>query len=871
MCSLQMVKKLSSIGSVVALAIAGSCVLLAAPLALTVTAAANPIPVSHNVSSAKYVLVANSESDFVSLRRDLQNIGAEILEEFSSVFHGAGVLMSVEQAQALQNDPRVSAINPDQILSIAERTLTNTDATPLIGLASCVGSSVNDNLSCATVPNNTSGSNLSSSTLATMETVEAETLPIAAPGPPTNIVAIGGTNSATVSWSAPLSNGGSTITSYIATSSPGDYICTTSSLSCTIVGLSNFVAYTFTLTAQNSAGPSLPSVASNSVILGYQNDNLSDAVGIAAGTTYSNNSAATIETGEPIHAGVPGGKSMWFRYSSPTLKLVKLDTHGSDFDTVVAVYRSSVIELSVSGLQVVGDNDNHPSGLNGSSAVSFVAKPGVIYYIAVAGSGMASGAITLTAAIETILVPSSPTSVKAASLNGRASVSWRKPDTNSSTITNYRVTSKPDGRTCNVGPGVFFCSISGLTNGRSYTFSVVATNPAGNSVSSSPSNSVIPSSLETVRRIAPVWGMDRIDQRTSSDDGYLYTPGRGKGTRIYVVDTGVRKTHSEFGSRVSAGYGNVDDGRGTDDCNGHGSHVSSIAAGSSYGVANLATIVPVRVLDCNGSGSDSQVIDGLDWIYQNIISTNSQAVVNMSLGGSYSQQLEVAVEKIIQLGVPVVVAAGNSAIDACDLSPAGVQKAITVGASTSTNRQAAYSNYGSCVDVFAPGSSITAAGISGKTSTSVKSGSSMAAPHVAGYAAVVKGLFPRASADAVTSAITQSASSNVLTTVSVGTANSLLYVALPKCEVAVRAGIPCSSFVITANTPATFAKIAQIANLYVSASAKVTVSVLNSSMQYCRVVDGKIVAVKTGTCGVVVTVATSSKTRTSRVFIAVKK
>jgi subtilisin family serine protease len=794
--------------------------------------------------------------------------------------------------------------------------------------------------------------------------------PVVVPGPPTNVAATGDINSATVSWNAPSSNGGSTITSYTATSSPGGYTCTTSSLSCVVAGLNNYVPYTFTVTARNSAGSSLSSVASTSVILGYQNDNLSGAMGIADGTTYSNNSAATVEIGEPVHADGAGEKSMWFRYSSPTTKLVTLNTNGSEFDTVLAVYGASVsvapagsmnatvqegttlsmsaqngmaftsvefasfgtpIEsgsyfsvgschaptsknliantfvgrssgsvsatsstfgdpcpgtfkslsvrlnyssnssVSFSGLQVVGANDDHPSGLNGSSAVSFVANPNVVYYIAVAGYGTASGAFVLKAAAETILVPSSPTSVKAAALNGGASVSWRKPATSFSTITNYRVTSNPGGRTCDVVPSVFSCSISGLTNGTPYTFRVIATNPAGNSVSSTSSNVVVPASSGVTRRIAPVWGIDRIDQRTSSDDGYLSSPGRGKGTRIYVVDTGVRRTHSEFGLRVSVGFSTVPDGRGTDDCNGHGTHVASTAAGNFYGVANLATIVPVRVLACDGYGDIEYIVDGLDWVHSQILNTNSQAVVNMSLGGGYSSSIEIAVEKIIQLGVPVVAAAGNSSTNACYSSPAGVQKAITVGASTSTNGQAAYSNYGSCVDVFAPGSSIMAAGISGETSTSVKSGTSMAAPHAAGYAAVVKGLFPKASAAAVQKAITNSASSNVLTNVSVGTANRLLYVALPKCEVAVRAGIPCSSFVLTANTPATFAKIAQIANLYVSASAKVTVSVLSSHLQNCRVVDRKIVAVKTGTCGVVVTVATSSQTRTSRVFIAVKK
>ena len=828
---------------------------------------------------------------------------------------------------------------------------------------------------------------------------------VVVPGAPTNAAAVGGTNSATVSWSAPSSNGGSAITSYTATSSPGGYTCTTSSLTCTIAGLSNFVSYTFTVTARNSAGSGSASVASNAVTLGYPNDNLSGAVGISAGTTYSDNAAATEEADEPNHADAAGGKSMWFRYSSPTLKSVSLNTSGSDFDTVLAVYSASasnaasgslgatvwegetlsmsapngtaftsvafasygtpnvnggayslgschastsasvvantfvgrssgsvaatnstfsdpcpgtfkrlyvlmnysaISTVSFSGLQSVGANDDDPSGLNGSSAVSFVAQPNVVYYIAVDGynalSGPASGAITLNAAVENISISSAPTRVNASPLSGGASVSWRKPDTNFSTITNYRVTSNPGGRTCDVGAAVYICSISGLSNGISYTFSVIATNPAGDSVSSTPSEAVTPTSAEITRTIASVWGIDRIDERLPISDGYLSMPGRGQGTRIYVVDTGVRTTHSEFTNRTSTGFSAVTDGLGTSDCHGHGTHVASSAAGTTYGVANLATIVPVRVLDCDGSGSTSDVVSGLNWVASNIGSTNSQAVVNMSLGGSFDSVLNAAVRNIVNLGVPVVVAAGNDGRNACNSSPASEPLAITVAASTSTDDEAGYSNYGSCVDVFAPGSAITAAGISSDSSTSEKSGTSMASPHVAGYAAVVKGLFPTASSAAVASAITGTASSNVLSNVTTGTVNRLLYTKLTKCEVAVYVGVACSASVVspvaplpsvpvvavpvvavppatgkvkilTASNPATFTSIAMTANLKVPAGAKVTVSVPKTSAKYCKVKSGKIVAVKSGTCVVKVTVTPkSSKKSTSKTIkMKVKK
>ena len=823
--------------------------------------------------------------------------------------------------------------------------------------------------------------------------------PIVVPGSPTNANATGGTNSATISWSAPSSNGGATITSYTATSSPGGYSCTTSSLTCTVAGLSNFVSYTFTVTARNSAGSSAPSVASNSVTLGYANDNLSGAIGVSAGTTYSNNSAATVESGEPNHAGVAGGKSMWFRYSSATMKSVSVNTNGSDFDTVLAVYSSTVSSASsgtlgatvwegetlsmtapsgtaftsvafasygtpsdsggqyslgtchastsasviantfvgrssgsvpatnatfsdpcpgtfkrlyvrlnyspitaasFSGLQEVASNDDGPNGLNGSSAVSFVAQPNVVYYIAVDGydawSGPESGAITLNTTIDTIAVSSEPTRVIAAPVNGGASISWRKPDSNFATITGYRVTSSPGGLTCNVGATVFLCAISGLSNGVAYTFNVVAINPAGTSLPSLSSNPVTPSASEVTRSVATVWGIDRIDERTSVTDGFLSMPGRGLGTRIYVVDTGVRATHTEFTNRVTTGFTAVTDGLGTTDCNGHGTHVASSAAGTTYGVASAATIIPVRVLDCDGSGTTSGVISGLNWVASNIQSTNVQAVVNMSLGGSSDSVLNAAVRSIVNLGVPVVVAAGNDAQDACYSSPSGEALAITVAASTSIDEEAGYSNYGPCVDVFAPGSSITAAGITSDTSTSVKSGTSMASPHVAGYAAVVKSLFPTASSASVVSMITGASSSNVLSNVSSGTVNRLLYTALTKCEVAALASIACSASVnsptttvpftpiavpatasrvtlLTASKPASIASVAATANLSIPAGSKVSAVVPKSSAKYCKVKSGKVVAVKTGTCVVTVTVATvgTSKKVTKTVKIKVKK
>ena len=232
-------------------------------------------------------------------------------------------------------------------------------------------------------------------------------------------------------------------------------------------------------------------------------------------------------------------------------------------------------------------------------------------------------------------------------------------------------------------------------------------------------------------------------------------------------------------------------------------------------------------------------------------------------------------------------AAGNDGRNACNSSPASEPLAITVAASTSTDDEAGYSNYGSCVDVFAPGSAITAAGISSDSSTSEKSGTSMASPHVAGYAAVVKGLFPTASSAAVASAITGTASSNVLSNVTTGTVNRLLYTKLTKCEVAVYVGVACSASVvspvaplpavpvvkvrtITTRNPATFTSLAKTANLKVPARAKVTASVPKTSVKYCKVKSGKIVVVKSGTCVVKVTVTPKSSKKSTSKTITIK-
>jgi len=228
------------------------------------------------------------------------------------------------------------------------------------------------------------------------------------------------------------------------------------------------------------------------------------------------------------------------------------------------------------------------------------------------------------------------------------------------------------------------------------------------------------------------WGLDRIDQQSLPlNSTYSYT-STGAGVDAYVIDTGILGTHKEFTGRLKPGYTAINDRRGTVDCNGHGTHVAGTIGGTTYGVAKSVSLIPIRVLDCRGSGSNSGVIAGVEWAISHH-QPGVKAVANMSLGGGASPALDTAVNNLINDGVTVVVAAGNSKQDACNFSPARAPSAITVAASTSNDQFASYSNFGSCVDIIAPGSSITSAWI-GKNNISIKtiSGTSMAAPHVAG-------------------------------------------------------------------------------------------------------------------------------------------
>ncbi len=283
--------------------------------------------------------------------------------------------------------------------------------------------------------------------------------------------------------------------------------------------------------------------------------------------------------------------------------------------------------------------------------------------------------------------------------------------------------------------------------------------------------------LETSTQFSATWGLDRVDQRNLPlNSTFTYPKSAGVNVTAYIIDTGILASHNELSGRVDSGFTAIADGNGTTDCQGHGTHVAGTVAGATYGVAKSARVVPVRVLGCDGRGFTSHVIAGVDWVAGN---AKKPAVANMSLGGGFDGALNTAVANLHAKDVTVVVAAGNSTVNACNASPASAPAAITVGATTSTDARASYSNFGSCLDLFAPGSSIVSASIASNTATATASGTSMASPHVAGAAALLLGKFPTMTSTQVAERLIQASTPNVVTSPGTGSPNRLLYVEQP--------------------------------------------------------------------------------------------
>ena len=267
------------------------------------------------------------------------------------------------------------------------------------------------------------------------------------------------------------------------------------------------------------------------------------------------------------------------------------------------------------------------------------------------------------------------------------------------------------------------------------------------------------------------WGIDRVDQRNLPLSGTYTYNTTAAGVHAYIIDTGMLASHSEFAGRVGNGFDAV--GGGTNDCNGHGTHVAGTVGGTTWGVAKGVTLHPVRVLDCGGSGTWAGVIAGIDWVAANRV---LPAVANMSLGGGANTSVDAAVANLTNAGVTVAVAAGNNTSDACGFSPARAPSAITVGSTTSTDAASSFTNWGTCLDIFAPGSSITSAWNTGTTATNTISGTSMASPHVAGAAALYLAGNPSASPATVRNALVGNATPSKVTSIpGSGSPNLLLY------------------------------------------------------------------------------------------------
>lgn len=297
--------------------------------------------------------------------------------------------------------------------------------------------------------------------------------------------------------------------------------------------------------------------------------------------------------------------------------------------------------------------------------------------------------------------------------------------------------------------------------------------------------SVEPDTRVSISSATSIWGIDRVDQRTGRDGQYSIG-NEGGGVEIYFVDTGLNMSHTEFTGRIIASWTGINDGNGVNDCNGHGTHVAGTAAGTTYGIAKKANIMPVRVVECDGSGWNSTAIAGIDWAVAHHVA-GQPAVMNMSIGGFASDSFDQAVQSAVNDGITVVAAAGNDGVDACGASPARIPAAITVAATDTNDAQASWSDYGSCVDIQAPGVSIKSAWNNSPTGYNTLSGTSMATPHVSGAAAVLLSRNPTMSPADVQQTIINNATLGAVSANKGATPNRFLFIpgmppALPNCS-----------------------------------------------------------------------------------------